>query len=199
MKNREAILDTARKNPKAVRNMIIERFADLRSCIGSAAVRARLNLALRWAVKNQLQVLTPQVFVGGQRLCDEDTDLGLEYALPRLIARSEYAPLKPDLGAARAVPITAPATPKKRSIPSRRPREVSREPDKLESPVTETDQSQVDTSTGSGEDRYEQLLDRAKARIEELENQGDVESTDGKTVEAKDEETIETKDEGTGE
>ena len=57
--------------------MVAAKFPDLASCVGSAAARAKLNLSLRCAVKNRLQVLTPQVFVDGLRLCDEDTDLGL--------------------------------------------------------------------------------------------------------------------------
>ena len=44
---------------------------------------------MRWAVANQLPVMMPQVFVDGVKLCDEDTDLGLDYALKRLL---EYQP-----------------------------------------------------------------------------------------------------------
>jgi hypothetical protein len=69
--------------------MVGEKFPELASCVGSSAARAKLNLALRFAVKNHLQVLTPQVFVNGLRLCDEDTDLGLDFALPRLIERAQ--------------------------------------------------------------------------------------------------------------
>jgi uncharacterized membrane protein len=83
----EAIMAAARKDPTAAARMVKARFPEVGECVGSPAVRARLNLGLRWAVKNRLQVLTPQVYVGGLRLCDEDTDLGLDYALPRLIER----------------------------------------------------------------------------------------------------------------
>ena len=41
--------------------------------------------SLRWAVANALPVMTPQLFVNGTRLCDEDTDLGLEYTLTRML------------------------------------------------------------------------------------------------------------------
>jgi hypothetical protein len=41
---------------------------------------------LRWAVANSLPVVTPQLFVRGQKICDEDTDLGLEYVLSRTLA-----------------------------------------------------------------------------------------------------------------
>ena len=43
------------------------------------------SCSLRWAVANQLQVLTPQLYVRGTKLCDEDTDIGLDYSLRRLI------------------------------------------------------------------------------------------------------------------
>ena len=37
-----------------------------------------MNKSMRWAVTNQLPVMMPQVFVNGVKLCDEDTDLGLD-------------------------------------------------------------------------------------------------------------------------
>lgn len=91
-RERETIVEKARGDPGAAGRMISKRFPDLKACVGSARVRARLNHALRWAVKNRLQVLTPQVYVNGLRLCDEDTDLGLDYSLPRLIARAGSRP-----------------------------------------------------------------------------------------------------------
>jgi len=84
----EAILRAAQAEPAAARRMVTERFPELGRCMGTAEVRARLNLALRWAVRNQLPVSAPQVYVEGLKLCDEDTDLGLEYMLPRLIDRA---------------------------------------------------------------------------------------------------------------
>ena len=65
-----------------------ERFPALGECIASPEARNRLNRALRFAVDNELPVLTPQVYVDGTRLCDEDTDLGLDYVLSRLLDRS---------------------------------------------------------------------------------------------------------------
>lgn len=93
--NQEAIVAASKADPKAAARMVSSQFPDLARCVGSAAVRARLNLVLRLAVKNKLQVLTPQVFVEGLRMCDEDTDLGLDYALPRLIERARTAPVRP--------------------------------------------------------------------------------------------------------
>ncbi|MCZ7681664.1 MAG: hypothetical protein M5U28_23860 [Sandaracinaceae bacterium] len=46
-------------------------------------------------MQNQLPVLTPQVYVGDLRLCDADTDLGMDYALSRLAARWRESPRTP--------------------------------------------------------------------------------------------------------
>ncbi len=70
----------------AVRSGVLAAFPELKSCIGSPAVKSRLNKSLRYAVANQLPVLTPQLYVENNKLCDADTDLGLDYALTRLLA-----------------------------------------------------------------------------------------------------------------
>jgi hypothetical protein len=59
----------------------------LAGCVGGPAVRARVNKSLRWIVANSLPVLTPQLFVRNQKIPDEDTDLGLDYVLARVLAR----------------------------------------------------------------------------------------------------------------
>jgi hypothetical protein len=91
--HQEEIHETAQGSggAEAVGRMVRRQFPALASCIGSAPVQARLNRSLRWAVANQLPVLTPQVYVDDVRLCDEDTDLGLDYALSRLLEREEGA------------------------------------------------------------------------------------------------------------
>ena len=77
----------------------IEReFPAVKGCLGGTLVRSKLTKSLRWAVANAIPVLTPQLFVAGSRLCDEDTDLGLEYTLSRMLSpeaeaeRSRRAP-----------------------------------------------------------------------------------------------------------
>jgi uncharacterized membrane protein len=90
--HQEEIATAERAKAGAAAGMVGQAFPAVARCVGSPAARARLNAALRYAVKNKLNVLTPQVFVQGLRLCDEDTDLGLEYALPRLIARASTMP-----------------------------------------------------------------------------------------------------------
>jgi uncharacterized membrane protein len=83
--NQENIKTTATATPGAARNLVTTAFPELSSCVGSPEVKARINRSLRWAVGNQLQVSMPQVFVEGVKLCDEDTDLGMDYALSRLL------------------------------------------------------------------------------------------------------------------
>ena len=90
----DAIRAAAARSGDAAREMARKRFPELARCVGSASVKQRLNKSLRWAVANKLAVLTPQVFVDGVKLCDEDTDLGLEYQLGRMIERSRAGTLK---------------------------------------------------------------------------------------------------------
>jgi uncharacterized membrane protein len=99
----------AAKDERALRARLEQEFPALRGCLGGALVRSKLTKSLRWAVANAIPVLTPQLFVAGSRMCDEDTDLGLEYTLARM--------LSPEAGAERAKrraaqpPPTRPAPP----------------------------------------------------------------------------------------
>ena len=80
-----------RNSEQAVLDRIAAQFPELRPCLGKPAVRARLNRSLRWVVSNSLPVLTPQLFVNGAKVCDEDTDLGLEYVVSRMLATRPVA------------------------------------------------------------------------------------------------------------
>ncbi len=71
----------AKTDKTAAARIVKERFPELAACVGSAEARSRLNKSMRWAVSHNIRVLTPQLFVDGVKLCDEDVDLGLEYAL----------------------------------------------------------------------------------------------------------------------
>lgn len=83
--NQESIREASAADPKAAKSMVEAAFPGVRGCVGTGRTRARLNKSLRWAVKNKLPVLTPQLYVDGVKLCDEDTDLGMDYALSRLL------------------------------------------------------------------------------------------------------------------
>jgi uncharacterized membrane protein len=76
----------AAKDAGALRAELAREFPAVKGCLGGALVRSRLTKSLRWAVANAIPVLTPQLFVAGSRMCDEDTDLGLEYTLTRMLS-----------------------------------------------------------------------------------------------------------------
>lgn len=85
--NQDELLSGAKSDPKLPGDRVRGQFPTLAACVGSAEVRAKLNKALRWAVSHSLPVLTPQAYVDGVKLCGEDTDLGLEYTLHRLLEK----------------------------------------------------------------------------------------------------------------
>ncbi len=108
----------AARDERALRARIEQEFPGVKGCFGGALVKSKVTKGLRWAVANAIPVLTPQLFVGDSRVCDEDTDLGLEYTLNRMLspeAERERArrratrppapqpPASPDLQAAAAV------------------------------------------------------------------------------------------------
>lgn len=84
--NHEALRALGSGGSAAVYQRIRKELPELGDCVGRPAVRARVNKSLRWIVANSLPVLTPQLFVGNQRIPDEDTDLGLDYVLARVLA-----------------------------------------------------------------------------------------------------------------
>jgi uncharacterized membrane protein len=100
----ERIIAATKADPAAAERLARERFPQLGSCIGSAEAKSRLNKSLRWAVANNIRVLTPQVFIDNVKLCDEDVDLGLEYTLDKMIDRHVAGTLSP-------IPVEAPAKP----------------------------------------------------------------------------------------
>ena len=78
----------------AVYARIKQDFPELANCVGQPTVRARINKGLRWMVANSLPVLTPQLFVHNQKLPDEDSDLGLDYVLSRVLAQGAAGEVK---------------------------------------------------------------------------------------------------------
>ena len=93
--------DTA-KDPGAAARYVKAKFPELAACVGSPEARSKLNKSLRWSVANNIHVLTPQLFVDNTKLCDEDVDLGLEFALTIMLDRHTKGTL---------APATAPAAP----------------------------------------------------------------------------------------
>ncbi|MCA9537782.1 MAG: hypothetical protein KC620_02770 [Myxococcales bacterium] len=83
--HQERLLEEAKADEERLRGHIKAEFPSVASCLGTPVAKNKLVKSLRWAVANALPVMTPQLFVRGRRLCDEDTDLGLEYTLSRMI------------------------------------------------------------------------------------------------------------------
>ncbi|MCC7380458.1 MAG: hypothetical protein IT384_01405 [Deltaproteobacteria bacterium] len=81
----ESLVAEAKADERKLRDRIGQRFPDVKGCLGSPKVKNKLNKSLRWAVANALPVLTPQLFIGERRVCDEDTDLGLEYTIASML------------------------------------------------------------------------------------------------------------------
>jgi uncharacterized membrane protein len=81
----QKIHDAALADKSAAARMVEARYPEFKTCMTSSVTKARLAQSLRWAVRNQVPVLTPQLYVDNNRLCDEDTDLGLEYTLTRML------------------------------------------------------------------------------------------------------------------
>jgi uncharacterized membrane protein len=112
-KNQEQLRTMAAKDDGALRQKIENAFPKVKGCLGSALVKNKLTKSLRWAVANGIPVLTPQLFVGNARMCDEDSDLGLEYTLSKMLSpsgRQARASIKPPpKPAAPKPPPAAPA------------------------------------------------------------------------------------------
>ncbi|MBI5549782.1 MAG: hypothetical protein HY901_38335 [Deltaproteobacteria bacterium] len=89
LKHQEELRAAAQKDEAALRARLERDFPKVKGCLGGTAVKNKLTKSLRWAVANAIPVLTPQLFVRDRRLCDEDTDLGLEYTLRRAIAQTD--------------------------------------------------------------------------------------------------------------
>jgi hypothetical protein len=68
-----------------LRSVIQQRWGpDVLKCIDDRATSVRLNQHLHFASDNSIPVSTPQVYLGKQRVCDEDTDIGLRFTLGQL-------------------------------------------------------------------------------------------------------------------
>jgi uncharacterized membrane protein len=93
--HQEEIRGAAASDPRAAQSLVKKYFPDLASCVGSPEVKSRLNRSLRWVVSNRLPVLTPQLYVGDVKLCDEDVDLGLDYMLSHMLEAFQAGTLLP--------------------------------------------------------------------------------------------------------
>lgn len=84
--NQESLLETAKGQGgiAELRGKIRDKWPGLDQCMDSKDTKQKLERTLRFAVQNQLPVSTPQLYLDGVRLCDEDSDIGLSYTLSKL-------------------------------------------------------------------------------------------------------------------
>jgi hypothetical protein len=79
------LAEAARTGGKVLDQFISARWGvEVTRCMNDRATLQRLNRHLHFAAANAITVSTPQVFIEGQRLCDEDIDMGLMFALHTL-------------------------------------------------------------------------------------------------------------------
>ena len=140
-----------KNDPTAAARYVKAKFPDLAACVGSPDARSRLNKSLRWAVNNNIHVLTPQLFVDNVKLCDEDVDLGLEYALSIMLDRHAKGTLVPAPGSTPPVPPPALKSDdahdrKSDSKPEKSDTKPDSKSDKTDSPASDKPVTKPDTS-----------------------------------------------------
>jgi uncharacterized membrane protein len=83
--NQSELADAGKAGGPALARLLTQRWGpELGRCMDDRATLQRLNRHLHFAVDNGIPVSTPQIFIDGQRLCDEDIDMGLMFALRQL-------------------------------------------------------------------------------------------------------------------
>ncbi|HQP34985.1 MAG TPA: vitamin K epoxide reductase family protein [Polyangiaceae bacterium] len=83
--NQEELTRLGKSGEPLLRARVRERFgAELDACIDAKSTKLRLNNILQYSVNNHIPVSTPQMYLGDQRICDEDTDLGMRFTLGQL-------------------------------------------------------------------------------------------------------------------
>jgi hypothetical protein len=90
----EELINEAKADETKLRARLEQTFPAVKGCLGTPQAKLKVAKSLKWAVANGIPVLTPQLFIGDQRVCDEDTDLGLEYTVNAMIARTQGAPAR---------------------------------------------------------------------------------------------------------
>jgi hypothetical protein len=145
--NQEELRALAAKDEGALRSRIEQSFPKVRGCLGGSLVKNKLTKSLRWAVANAIPVLTPQLFVGNSRMCDEDSDLGLEYTLSKMLSPTGRAaraavklPPRPVAPPPPPPPVPAKAIAKPEKQPARESAEQAEPAEKPEAPADEAEQ-----------------------------------------------------------
>ena len=82
--NQEELRAAGKEGTEALRKKIVARFPDVDACLDAKETKLRLDKTLQYAVANKVPVSTPQLYLGDKRLCEEDSDLGLRYAIGQI-------------------------------------------------------------------------------------------------------------------
>jgi uncharacterized membrane protein len=83
--DQEYLTRAGKAGEPTLRAVIQERWGpDMIRCIDDRMTEVRLNRHLHFSSDNSIPVSTPQVYLGKQRICDEDTDIGLRFTLGQL-------------------------------------------------------------------------------------------------------------------
>ncbi len=90
--NQEDLRAVGKQGQTGLKERVGKQFgAEVSTCIDDKATSVRLNQQLQFAATNRIPVSTPQMYMvsGGDktklmRVCDEDTDLGLKFAMGKL-------------------------------------------------------------------------------------------------------------------
>jgi hypothetical protein len=81
----EYLSRAAKNGADVLRGAIKQKWGDkMLACVDDRKTDVRLNNHLHYASDNNIPVLTPQMYLGDKRICDEDTDLGLRFTLGQL-------------------------------------------------------------------------------------------------------------------
>jgi hypothetical protein len=83
--HQDELQKAARIGDAPLRAAIADRWGStLLACVDAPATKLKLNHQLHFAADNAVPVSTPQMYLGDQKICDEDSDLGLRYTLTQL-------------------------------------------------------------------------------------------------------------------
>lgn len=83
--NQEELAAAGKAGGTVLTQLLANRWGkELTTCMSARSTEQRLNRQLHFAAANGIAVSTPQIFIEGQRLCDEDIDMGLMFALSKL-------------------------------------------------------------------------------------------------------------------
>ncbi len=81
----DALAEAGKQGNSTLRQLLKSRFGPgLDKCLDSPKTKSRLNKHLHYAAENQIPLSTPQMYLDNERVCDEDTDMGLSFTIKHL-------------------------------------------------------------------------------------------------------------------